>query len=229
MSEMSEQVVEFVKAGFSGIWVHTNEQEDAMSDLIASANANEWSLGFWDIGEGLRGTERIAAQKPQEEDRWHDRNVSQMLRELPTIAATTGHKKTLLVLKNFHRRELIDNTSHIQLLQSSLQAGKAEEHGWCIVVLAPKINVPMELDPDFVVVTHELPDKDQLWAVAESVAEEGELPEGEGEMSRARSSPFPPNVSNQTKFPSESNLAAKASSSFTPEGASFSVLSGLIP
>lgn len=181
MSEMSEQVVEFVKAGFSGIWVHTNEQEDAMSDLIAAANANEWSLGFWDIGEGLRGTERIAAQKPQEEDRWHDRNVSQMLRELPTIAATTGHKKTLLVLKNFHRRELIDNTSHIQLLQSSLQAGKAEEHGWCIVILAPKINVPMELDPDFVVVTHELPDKDQLWAVAESVAEEGELPEDEGD------------------------------------------------
>ena len=45
MSEMSEQVVEFVKAGFSGIWVHTNEQEDAMSDLIASAMLMSGALG----------------------------------------------------------------------------------------------------------------------------------------------------------------------------------------
>ena len=49
-----------------------------------------------------------------------------------------------------------------------------------LVVLAPVVQLPIELEKLFVVVEHELPSRDQLREIAESIAtEEGEKPEGD--------------------------------------------------
>jgi hypothetical protein len=48
-----------------------------------------------------------------------------------------------------------------------------------LVVLAPVVQVPIELEKLFVVIEHELPSRDQLAEIAEGVAtEDGELPTG---------------------------------------------------
>src|SRR5207302_2023622 len=52
--------------------------------------------------------------------------------------------------------------------------------GKIVVVLSPVIQVPVELERQFVVVEHDLPDRVQLERIARSIATEpGDLPEGE--------------------------------------------------
>jgi hypothetical protein len=49
-----------------------------------------------------------------------------------------------------------------------------------VVILAPAVQVPVELDKAFSVIEHELPGRQQLEEIARGIAtEEGEMPEGE--------------------------------------------------
>jgi hypothetical protein len=49
-----------------------------------------------------------------------------------------------------------------------------------VVILSPVVQLPVELDKHFVVLEHELPDREQLGQIAQGVAtEEGELPAGD--------------------------------------------------
>jgi hypothetical protein len=66
-----------------------------------------------------------------------------------------------------------------QALDTRLSAGRRERT--FVVVLAPLVQLPPELEPQFVVVEHDPPPRDQLGAIARGVATEpGELPAGEG-------------------------------------------------
>ena len=49
------------------------------------------------------------------------------------------------------------------------------------MILSPVVQIPVELERQFVVVEHELPGRDQLEAIARSIAtESGDLPDGDG-------------------------------------------------
>ena len=84
---------------------------------------------------------------------------------------------SILVLRNFHR--YLNNVEVVQALDSAIAAGKTART--FVVVLAPVVQIPVELERQFAVIEHELPGRDQLEKIARGVATEpGELPDGDG-------------------------------------------------
>ena len=81
------------------------------------------------------------------------------------------------MLRNFHR--FLGSAEVVQALDTRIAAGKRDRT--FVVILAPVVQLPVELEQQFVVVEHDLPGRDQLEAIARGVATEpGELPEGDG-------------------------------------------------
>jgi ATPase family associated with various cellular activities (AAA) len=96
------------------------------------------------------------------------------IRALNALARPEG--TALLVLKNFHR--FMSSVEVVQALDTQINAGK--QNRTFVVILAPVVQIPVELEKVFVLVDHDLPGRDQLEAIARSLATEaGELPEGE--------------------------------------------------
>ena len=82
----------------------------------------------------------------------------------------------MLVLRNFHR--FLGSPEVVQALDTAISAGK--QNRTFVVVLAPVVQIPVELDRQFVVIEHDLPGRDQLRQIARSIAtESGELPDGD--------------------------------------------------
>jgi hypothetical protein len=70
------------------------------------------------------------------------------------------------------------STEVVQALDTAVTQGK--QAGKIVVVLSPVVQVPVELERQFVVVEHDLPGRAQLEQIARSIATEpGELPEGD--------------------------------------------------
>ena len=65
----------------------------------------------------------------------------------------------------------------MQALAHQITAGK--QHRTFIIILAPAVHLPSELEKQFIVIEHDLPARDQLEELARGIATEpGELPEG---------------------------------------------------
>jgi len=80
------------------------------------------------------------------------------------------------VLRNFHR--FTGSAEIVQALDSAISQGKVNRT--FVVILSPVVQIPIELERQFVVVEHELPGQDQLEQIAKEIAmEPGELPEGD--------------------------------------------------
>ena len=80
----------------------------------------------------------------------------------------------LLVLDNFHR--FLNSAEVMQALVRQIASGK--QNRTFLLVLSPVVQIPVELEKLFVVLEHELPDRDQLEAIARGTATEpDDLPE----------------------------------------------------
>ena len=168
---LAESVSEYVRAAFTGIWVQSFEHDDAIAEIARLCREQGWGLAAWDIDRGLnlhgRATESgtaISAGDPLS-----------AIRALGAMANPEG--TAILVLRNFHK--FLGNIEVLQALDSAIAAGKTART--FIVVLAPVVQIPIELERQFVVIEHDLPGRDQLERIARGVATEpGELPEGDG-------------------------------------------------
>jgi hypothetical protein len=167
---LAERVRELVRAAFSGIYVQSQEHDDAIAEIARLCRDNGWSLACWDIDRGLSragqaadaGTIATAA------------DPLAAIRALKTLATPDG--TALLVLRNFHR--YLTSIEVVQALDTAIAAGKQART--FVVILAPVVPIPVELERQFVVIDHELPGRDQLDAIARSLATEpGELPDGD--------------------------------------------------
>ena len=88
-------------------------------------------------------------------------------------SASSSQDTSLLVLKNFHR--FLGSAEIIQTLAEQIQAGKHTRNFY--LILAPKTEIPIELEKLFVVLEHRLPGKEQLETIAREIAtEDNELP-----------------------------------------------------
>jgi hypothetical protein len=172
---LGERLSEYVRACFTGLWVRTFEPDDALAEIARACRQNRWSLACWDIdrGLGLAGQPADAAALTGAAD------PLAAIRALGALATPDG--TALLVLRNFHR--FLGSAEVVQALDTRLAAGKQART--FVVVLAPVVQVPVELEKLFVVLEHDLPDPAQLEAIARAIATEpGELPEGDAAMAR---------------------------------------------
>ena len=75
----------------------------------------------------------------------------------------------LVVLKNLHR--YLQSAEIVQALAHQITAGK--HHRVFFLVLAPVVQIPVELEKLFVVVEHDLPAREQLVEIARGIGSRG--------------------------------------------------------
>ncbi|HEY1068663.1 MAG TPA: AAA family ATPase, partial [Pirellulales bacterium] len=164
---LTERLTELVRACFTGIWIQTDEPEDALQELAALCRRENWKLASWDVARGL------SVYGPLCDEPSGSNDPLAAIRSLERAAAEDG--AALLTLHNFHR--FLGSPEVVQTLARRLVAGKQQRT--FVVVLAPVVQIPVELERLFVVVEHEPPGREQVAEIAQGVATEpGELPEG---------------------------------------------------
>jgi hypothetical protein len=162
--------LELIQACFTGLWVQSFEQLDALQEIAGLCRDQEWRLATWDIDRGLQvvGSSADGASEAGGSD------PLAAIRALPSLATADG--TAILVLSNFHR--FLGSAEVVQALQHQITRGKHDRT--FVVVLAPVVDLPVELEKQFIVVDHELPDRGQIEELARGIAtEEGELPDGD--------------------------------------------------
>jgi hypothetical protein len=103
--------------------------------------------------------------------------MSLALRQAQESQGSEGATHVIWILKNFHHQQLVHNLPIMQALQNAVTDCKAEgQVSCCAIVLSPMIEIPRELEKDFVILEHELPGKEQLWSIAKNICAETELP-----------------------------------------------------
>ena len=164
---LSKRIPEFVRACFTGLWIESHEHDDAVAELAAVCREEDWRLAVWDIDQGLRN----AGGSPLEQEATDPLTA---IRSLGSMATPDG--TTLLVLKNFHR--FLGSPEIVQAVTRAVTDGKTNRT--FVVVLAPVVRLPDELEKLFVVIEHPRPERNQLEQIARGVAtEEGEMPDGQ--------------------------------------------------
>lgn len=167
---LTEQFAEYVRACFAGIWIETFEPDEALREIAELCQRQEWSLVTWDVERGLRTAGSHSAV-----DEVVTTDPVAAIQSASALASEDG--AGILVLQNFHR--LLGSLEVIQAI--SRQIGVGKQSRTFLVVLAPVVQIPVELEKQFVVIQHELPDREQLQTIAEEVATEaGELPDSDG-------------------------------------------------
>lgn len=162
---LAQRLAEYVAAAFTGIWVQGHEHADALAEIARLCRDRSWAMAVWDIDRGLQiaGRQAPAATDPVA-----------AIKSINTLASTDG--SALLVLPNFHR--FLQSAEIVQALAHQLHAGK--QNRAFVLILSPLVQIPIELEKHFVIIEHDLPDREQLLNIAGGVATEaGELPEGE--------------------------------------------------
>jgi ATP-dependent 26S proteasome regulatory subunit len=144
--DLSKQINELVRAGFSGIWVETVECDDAVREIQKTTEAQRWGFDVWDIDNQLY-SKMTPAPGP--------------LQALRALDLPKSHEMQILVLKNFHR--FLKNPEVLQALANRVVKGKG--NGQFVVIVAPVLELQPEIEKLFTVVHHELPNEEQLRAI----------------------------------------------------------------
>lgn len=160
---LAESLIDYIRAAFTGLWVQTQEPDEAEREILRLAKEQSWQVACWDISQGLR---LPGNQKPLPNDATASGDPLAVLRALPTLATADG--TTLLVLHQFHR--FLNNPEVIQTAFTQLVAGKQQRT--FLIVLAPVVQIPSELEKLFVVLEHPLPDRQQLDLIARELTTE---------------------------------------------------------
>jgi hypothetical protein len=161
---LAQELSEYIRACFSGVWIETHEPDEALAEIAALCREHSWRLASWNIESGLR----VADAPPD----GASPDPLAAIRAAQHLSAPEG--AGLLVLENFHR--FLGSAEIVQALIQEIQLGKQQRT--FIVILAPQVNLPAELEKLFVVIEHQLPGRNALEQIARELATgEGELPE----------------------------------------------------
>ena len=164
--QLANRLSEYGRACFTGIWIESHEHQDAISEIAQLCRDEQWQLATWNINTGMS----IPGQADSEESNADPLAAIQAVNALATPDGTA-----IIVLQNFHR--FLQSPEIIQAVAQQVVSGK--QNRTILVVLAPVVQLPQELEKLFVVVEHELPSREQLTEIARGIAtEEGELPNG---------------------------------------------------
>jgi hypothetical protein len=168
---LADQLTDYVHATFTGLWIQTSEPDEAEREIVQHARQQGWAIAVWDVAGGLRVPASTGTFHPEASPG----DPLAVLRALPALAQRDG--TTLLLLHNFNK--FLSNPEVSQTTFAQLVAGKQQRT--FLVVLAPVVQVPVELEKLFVVVEHALPDRGQLERIARELTADHpeDLPQSE--------------------------------------------------
>jgi hypothetical protein len=137
-------LTDYINAAFTGIWIQTYEPDEAEREITRLARERHWKLAVWDVAGGLRLAGNSVSTQPDASPG----DPLAAIRAISTLAEPEG--TAILLLHNFHR--FLNNPEVIQTAFSQLVAGKQQRT--FLVVLAPVMQIPVELEKLFVVLEH---------------------------------------------------------------------------
>jgi len=163
---LSKELADHISACFTGIWIQSHEAEDAMREIATVCRESEWQLASWDLRRGLNLGEG-----------WGDMPETVDPSAAIDALIAASHDGTLVaVFNNLHH--VIRSPDVVEALGEAIKRGKISRT--FIVVLSPIVQIPLELEKQFILLEHQLPDREQLAQIAAEIAtEEGEMPEGD--------------------------------------------------
>jgi hypothetical protein len=161
------RIAELVQACFTGIWIESHEHNDAIAEIAQLCRREGWRLASWDIAAGIQTAQGSATAQAESDP-------LAAIRSLPALGADGESPASILILANYHR--FLSSPEIMQAVAQQIAAGK--QNRTFVVVLAPVVQIPIELEKLFVVVSHDLPSRDQIAEIARDIAtEQGDLPE----------------------------------------------------
>jgi len=168
---LANQLTDFINAAFTGLWILTSEPDEAEREILQQAREKKWKVAVWDVASGLHLSGSTNGSQPET----GAGDPLAALRSLPALADDKG--TAILVLHNFHR--FLNSPEVVQTTFAQLVAGKQQRT--FVVVLAPTVALPAELEKLFVVLEHSLPDRGQLERIATELTSDSpnDLPKGE--------------------------------------------------
>jgi hypothetical protein len=164
--QLAHRLAPLIQACFTGIWIESREHEDALQEIAQLCRQESWRLAVWDLEQGLQ----IGGEQPSTDV------GSDPLAAIRTLnALARDDSSAVLVLTNFHR--FLQSAEIVQALVRQLASGK--QNRTFVFVLSPVVQIPVELEKQFLVVEHPLPSREQLAEIACGVATQaGEMPAG---------------------------------------------------
>ena len=54
LMKLTDQLTEYVHAAYTGLWVHTQEPDEAEREILRHARQKKWKVAVWDVANGLR-------------------------------------------------------------------------------------------------------------------------------------------------------------------------------
>lgn len=165
MSSLAEELTEYVRACFSGLWIETYEPDEALAEISALCRRHEWRLASWNLETGLNLSGEGVGDASAD--------PLSAIRSAERLAAPEG--AGLLVLENFHR--FLASPEIVQALIRQIQLGKRQRT--FVIILAPSAPIPAELEKLLVVRQHHLPGREQLGAIACELTTAEERPTGD--------------------------------------------------
>ena len=172
-SQLEATLGEHVRASFAGIVVLTSEAHEAIQEIARLCRREAWGLATWNCEEGLvRHGQPGAAQGAAPESVPDTQDPLSAIRSLHR--ANHAADTTVTVCEGLQR--FLGAPDLIQAVSRAVLRGRQSRS--VLVILAPAVELPPELERLFVVLDHDLPSRNQLCEIAEGVAEGEEFPEG---------------------------------------------------
>lgn len=161
---MRNQILNYVRAGYPGIYLVSSEEARLESELKSVANTLKYRLFAWSVTEGLVDTANGSIREAQD-----CIQVLSLVDDLP--------EDSMVVLRDFHQFLEESNPVLTRAVKDRLRVGKAK--GKVIVILGCRLALPPELEREFVVVHFALPVKEELGSVLDQIALSAKLPKPE--------------------------------------------------
>lgn len=171
---MQTELIHYIRAGFAGIWLVTFEEVRAEALLARAAQELGYRLHSWSVTGGLVCVETGGTEPVND-----PLQAAMSLGELP--------ERSILVLRDFQQflgdqgqpaDPVLTRTLREQLRQARCSARVA-------VILGCRLQLPPELEKDFVVLHLGLPDRDDLRRIAGGIAASAGIAPGDAALDAA--------------------------------------------
>jgi ATP-dependent 26S proteasome regulatory subunit len=156
LSEMSSMILNYIRAGYPGLYVVSAEELRVEAEFKAIAERLGYSLHFWSVVDGLVDMKAKTVK-----------NANDPLEVLEAVASLP--EKSVVLLKDFHLFLTDPNPILLRKLKDTLLHTKLKQK--LLVILGCRLCLPPELEHELTVVEFKLPGPVELRGVLGGIME----------------------------------------------------------
>lgn len=172
---MKNQIANYIRAGYSGLYILSHEEQRVGAEISAvveslnkganrkAEHKEHFDLYVWSITEGIQKLDgkEVEAIKDTEDP-------FAMLSQFGNLP-----EKSILLLRDFHMVLSEPNPMVYRKVKDAIALGKSSNR--VIIIIGCQLKLPPELEKEITVLEYRLPDREQLLAIVERIADENDV------------------------------------------------------